>query len=85
MTPLHRAVSIALVVAVACTATATPHLLANEQKPGVPPAKAANRLFTIKVLPLLKVKCFGCHGDDPDDGHDRDHRDRDRRRDGGER
>lgn len=27
----------------------------------------ANRLFTLKVLPLLKVKCFGCHGSDPDD------------------
>ncbi len=28
---------------------------------------AANRLFTLKVLPLLKVKCFGCHGIDPED------------------
>lgn len=27
----------------------------------------ANRLFTLKVLPLLKVKCFGCHGSDPND------------------
>ncbi|MBC8289681.1 MAG: PSD1 domain-containing protein, partial [Planctomycetes bacterium] len=27
----------------------------------------ANRLFTLKVLPLLKVKCFGCHGSDPKD------------------
>ena len=27
----------------------------------------AERLFTLKVLPLLKVKCFGCHGNDPDD------------------
>ncbi|MEE3366692.1 MAG: c-type cytochrome domain-containing protein, partial [Planctomycetota bacterium] len=67
MTPLHRAVPVVLVVAVACTATATPSLFANEQKPGVSPAKAANRLFTIKVLPLLKVKCFGCHGNDPDE------------------
>ncbi|MCC9601891.1 PSD1 and planctomycete cytochrome C domain-containing protein [Stieleria sp. JC731] len=25
------------------------------------------RLFTLKVFPLLKEKCFGCHGDDPDD------------------
>jgi len=67
MTPLHRAVPVVLVVAVACTATATPSLFANEQKPEVSPAKAANRLFTIKVLPLLKVKCFGCHGNDPDE------------------
>ena len=28
---------------------------------------AAERLFTLKVLPLLKVKCFGCHGNDPKD------------------
>ncbi|WP_206028517.1 PSD1 and planctomycete cytochrome C domain-containing protein [Thalassoroseus pseudoceratinae] len=27
----------------------------------------ANRLFTLKVLPLLKQKCFGCHGNDPKD------------------
>jgi mono/diheme cytochrome c family protein len=24
-----------------------------------------DRLFTLKVLPLLKAKCFACHGDDP--------------------
>jgi hypothetical protein len=28
---------------------------------------AAERLFTLRVLPLLKVKCFGCHGGDPED------------------
>ncbi len=27
----------------------------------------ANRLFTLKILPLLKDKCFGCHGRDPED------------------
>ena len=27
----------------------------------------ADRLFTLKVLPLLTEKCFGCHGSDPDD------------------
>ncbi|MEM9588237.1 MAG: DUF1549 domain-containing protein, partial [Planctomycetota bacterium] len=27
----------------------------------------ADRLFTLRVLPLLKVKCFGCHGNDPKD------------------
>lgn len=26
---------------------------------------SAERLFTLKVLPLLKDKCFACHGDDP--------------------
>ncbi|MDH3584363.1 MAG: hypothetical protein OER86_09130, partial [Phycisphaerae bacterium] len=25
----------------------------------------AERLFALKVLPLLKTKCFACHGDDP--------------------
>jgi hypothetical protein len=38
-----------------------------EQSPPDLDAKAANRLFTLKVLPLLKVKCFGCHGNDPKD------------------
>lgn len=30
-----------------------------------------DRIFTLKVYPLLKNKCFGCHGDDPDEikGH----------------
>jgi len=27
----------------------------------------AEREFTMKVLPLLESKCFGCHGDDPKD------------------
>lgn len=31
------------------------------------PTAAAERLFTLRVLPLLKTKCFGCHGQDPDD------------------
>jgi mono/diheme cytochrome c family protein len=30
-------------------------------------ATASERLFTLKVLPLLKTKCFGCHGDDAED------------------
>ena len=30
-------------------------------------ASGADKLFTLKVLPLLKEKCFGCHGTDPDD------------------
>ncbi|MDA1233091.1 MAG: hypothetical protein O2856_20190, partial [Planctomycetota bacterium] len=29
--------------------------------------KAAERAFTLKVLPLLKAKCLGCHGEKPDD------------------
>ncbi len=27
---------------------------------------AQAKLFTLQVLPLLKSKCFGCHGNDPD-------------------
>ena len=27
--------------------------------------RVSERLFVLKVLPLLKVKCFGCHGIDP--------------------
>ncbi len=30
-------------------------------------AKAAERLFVLKILPLLKTKCFGCHGNDVKD------------------
>ncbi|MCZ6673889.1 MAG: PSD1 and planctomycete cytochrome C domain-containing protein [Verrucomicrobia bacterium] len=29
--------------------------------------ESAERLFTLKVLPILSEKCFGCHGDDPDE------------------
>ncbi len=29
--------------------------------------KAAERIFTLKVLPLLKTKCVGCHGGDEED------------------
>jgi mono/diheme cytochrome c family protein len=35
--------------------------------PGAPADEAvAARNFTLKVLPLLKEKCFACHGDDPE-------------------
>jgi len=30
-------------------------------------AKTAEKLFATKVLPLLKARCFACHGDDPKD------------------
>lgn len=30
-------------------------------------AAAAEQLFTLKVLPLLKTKCFACHGEKADD------------------
>ena len=51
-------VRLVLVLVVTCSAT----------RDGVSAETAdAERLFTLKVLPLLKVKCFGCHGNDPDD------------------
>ena len=59
--------SLVLLAAIAWIAAATQPLAAAEPKPDAPSRTAANRLFTIKVLPLLKVKCFGCHGDDPDE------------------
>jgi mono/diheme cytochrome c family protein len=40
--------------------------VAGSKQP-VPNRAAAERLFTLKVLPLLKVRCFGCHGNDPKD------------------
>lgn len=39
---------------------------ADEAAPVLSEARA-NRIFTLKVLPLLKDKCFGCHGSDPQD------------------
>ena len=27
----------------------------------------ADRLFVLEVMPVLKQKCLGCHGGDPDD------------------
>ena len=32
--------------------------------------ESTERLFTLKVLPILSEKCFGCHGDDPDEIED---------------
>lgn len=37
------------------------HLSAGET------TEAAEEHFTLKVLPLLQTKCFGCHGNDPQD------------------
>ncbi|MEO1616851.1 MAG: PSD1 and planctomycete cytochrome C domain-containing protein [Planctomycetota bacterium] len=37
------------------------------QPAGFVQGSEADRLFTLKVLPLLKTKCFGCHGGDPND------------------
>lgn len=51
-------------------AAVLPALMAGVHGSAADPADsavAAERLFTLKVLPLLKTKCFGCHGDDAND------------------
>jgi mono/diheme cytochrome c family protein len=40
--------------------------VAGPPAPAAPPEQAA-RLFASEVLPLLKAKCFACHGDDTKD------------------
>ena len=54
------------IVFIAITSSAPPALSAAETTEGNPTA-SANRLFTLKVLPLLKEKCVACHGGDADD------------------
>ncbi len=39
----------------------------NESAQKTLPSEQAEQLFVLKVLPLFKQKCFGCHGNDPDD------------------
>ena len=41
-------------------------VLADDPRTGHTAADA-ERLFALKVYPLLQTKCFGCHGNDPDD------------------
>ncbi len=38
-----------------------------EEKKAAPRFSKEDRLFTLKVQPLLAEKCNGCHGDDPED------------------
>ncbi|MBT5020537.1 MAG: DUF1549 domain-containing protein, partial [Planctomicrobium sp.] len=40
---------------------------AEESQEKVLNQTAAEKLFALKVYPLIKVKCFGCHGADPED------------------
>ncbi|MDP3069202.1 MAG: PSD1 and planctomycete cytochrome C domain-containing protein [Opitutaceae bacterium] len=53
-----RPVFFRLIAALALFAAAAPMGAAVD-------ASAAERDFTLKVLPLLKGKCFACHGEDP--------------------
>lgn len=46
---------------------ATAMLMATVQTPGAVAEEAAEREFTLKVWPLLKNKCLGCHGGDTSD------------------
>lgn len=66
---MNSAFSVRMAAAVAfIVASVSTTLLAKDESPknesGV---KAGERLFTLDVLPLLKEKCFGCHGNDPND------------------
>ena len=47
--------------------TFTLHLRGEPAQPDSAATRRAERLFTLKVLPVLKAKCYGCHGDDADD------------------
>ena len=40
---------------------------AGEKQTAVLDQQSAEKLFALKVYPLIKVKCFGCHGADPED------------------
>lgn len=59
-------------LAIACfaiaTTTSTRLLAADKPTPTAPITQPdAERLFALKVAPLLKSKCLGCHGEKPDD------------------
>jgi len=41
--------------------------LAGDESTQVPTVEQQERLFTTEVLPVLKAKCFACHGTDPDE------------------
>ena len=58
--PLFTMMSLALLITTTMSACFSEETPPNDEA-------AANRLFTLEVLPLLKVKCFGCHGNDPKD------------------
>lgn len=55
----HLIAKTSLLMVLAVSAMSGDSLLADE--------KEGEKLFTLKVLPLLKIKCFGCHGQDQSD------------------
>ena len=66
MTRRNNALAIVGVAALAALTFITPSR-AEPSKPNEVATKNAKRLFTLKVLPVLKAKCYGCHGDDAND------------------
>jgi hypothetical protein len=42
-------------------------LAARSPSVAQPVPEDVETLFAVKVLPVLKSRCFGCHGDDPKD------------------
>ncbi|MEO1994798.1 MAG: c-type cytochrome domain-containing protein, partial [Planctomycetaceae bacterium] len=59
--------ALSLSLATQAAAKQTPDQQTPAKPNGTDPRADAERLFTLKVLPVLKVKCFGCHGSDPQD------------------
>ncbi|MEW4528293.1 DUF1549 domain-containing protein [Maioricimonas sp. JC845] len=57
-----------LLAAVALMATvAAPSVRADDASTDPPAEADGNRIFAVHVLPLMKQKCFACHGNTPDD------------------
>lgn len=60
---LHKSLAaILFAVVIGCSSSSN-----AADKDAILNTQAAERLFALKVLPLLKNKCFGCHGQDSDD------------------
>jgi mono/diheme cytochrome c family protein len=55
------------VLAIALSSLLTAGLLCRSLPAATPPVTDAERQFVRDVLPVLKDKCFACHGDDPKD------------------
>lgn len=59
-----HAISFVCFVLVSCS---TNHVIAQPEVHGIEADESAARHFTLKVLPVLKSKCFACHGDKLDE------------------
>lgn len=62
-----KCLKVCFTVALALQLVLVTSVNAEEKKESVLDQRAAEKLFALKVYPLIKVKCFGCHGADPED------------------